>query len=126
MIKIGFKDGQKFFWLKLPNFYRQNEKILFGINEFLQKHKKKITSLKKIVVVNGPGSFASIRVALTISNTLGLILKIPVIGINMNLKLDDQDLFEKGLKGAIKKNNFKLATPFYGKPPNISRENKKF
>ncbi len=126
LIILGFKQGQKYFWLNFFDSQNQNEKILLGLDEFLKKHKKTIKSLKGIVVVNGPGSFASIRVALSISNTLASILKIPIIGINMTLKSGDRDLFKNGLKKLLKSKNLRLIMPLYGKKPNISKPKRIF
>jgi len=73
-------------------------------------------------VVNGPGSFSGIRAALSVSNTLAWVLKIPVIGINLTPEAGDNwDLFEKGLKELLKNKKQRLAVPFYGKEPNITR-----
>jgi len=122
-VRIGLKCGRNSFWLSLPHCCHRNEEILVGINGLLEKNRKEIESLRGIVVVSGPGSFASIRVALAVCNTLGFIFKIPVAGVVMDEESDNA-LFEKGLKKLTKKRKFKSAAPFYGEEPNISQAKK--
>jgi len=80
-IVLGFKAVKNIFWLRIVNKKNRNEKILLGINGFLKKQGKKLSCLKGIIVINGPGSFAGIRVALSVANTLSWSLNIPVIGV---------------------------------------------
>ena len=119
---LGFKQGRKIFWLNFFNPQSRKEKILLSIDAFLKKQEKTLKALNGIVVVNGPGSFSGIRAALSVSNTLAWVLKIPVIGINLTPEAGDNwDLFEKGLKELLKNKKQRLAVPFYGKEPNITR-----
>ena len=52
--------------------------LLTTIVKILKKNKIKFSDLISIYVNPGPGSFTGTRVGVTIANTLGFILKIPV------------------------------------------------
>lgn len=110
-----------FDFLNLPNFQNKNDRILSGIDRLLKKNKKKFSSLKGIIVINGPGSFTGIRVGLSVANTLAWALKIPVIGINLFQGKDSQELVKIGIKKLLKTKNQKQVMPFYGKEPNITK-----
>ena len=59
-----------------------SSKALSLINEMLKKNNVFFNDLKKIIVVNGPGSFTGVRVGLTISKVLAWSLDIPIITIS--------------------------------------------
>lgn len=46
----------------------------------LKKNGKKIEDVTEIEVVTGPGSFTGLRVGVSIANTLGWVLNVPVNG----------------------------------------------
>lgn len=50
------------------------------ISEILQKNKISISQISEIKVETGPGSFTGLRVGITVTNTLGWLLGIPVNG----------------------------------------------
>jgi len=96
----------------------KEENILGKIDRLLKQYKIKIKKIKGIIVVCGPGRFTSIRIALSIVNTIGYLLDIPCIGIRKS------DFNQKNIEQLIKKldkmRHFSLAKPFYGKKPNIT------
>ena len=59
-----------------------SEKLVVEIEKSLSKLKLNYKSLKKIIVITGPGSFTGIRSAITFVKTLNLYLKIKVVGIS--------------------------------------------
>ena len=59
---------------------RQSEDLLVAIDGILKNHQLKLKNLKAILVNRGPGSFTGTRVGVTVANTLGWILDIPVVG----------------------------------------------
>lgn len=73
----------------------QAGKLLISISK-LFSGKIKLKNLQKIVVYRGPGSYTSLRIAITLANTLGFTLDIPVVGITQN------DLSE-GIIGYLKR-----------------------
>jgi tRNA threonylcarbamoyladenosine biosynthesis protein TsaB len=64
---------------------KQNEaeKLLPKIIELFKKANTKFEDLKKIIVIQGPGSFTALRVSIAVANALAYALKVPVIGINV-------------------------------------------
>jgi len=110
-----------FDFLNLPNSQNKNDRILSGIDRLFKKNKKNLSSLKGIIVINGPGSFAGIRVGLSVANTLAWALNIPAIGVNLSQGKDSQELVKIGIKKLLKIKNQKPVMPFYGKEPNITR-----
>ncbi len=119
-INLGLSKKGDFFWLTVKNFQNRNEKILINIEKILKNNRTALKNLKGIVVINGPGSFAGIRVALSVVNTLGWFLKIPVVGLPIVADKKNQDLFIKGIEKINKTKFLLIAQPFYGKNPNIS------
>ena len=59
-----------------------SEKLVEEIANSLTKLQLNYKSIKKIIVITGPGSFTGIRSAITFAKTLNLYLKIKVIGIS--------------------------------------------
>lgn len=55
-----------------------SQKILPMIVKILEKHKLQLRDLTEIEVNTGPGSFTGIRVGISIANTLGQVLNIPI------------------------------------------------
>ena len=60
-----------------------SQKLLSFIDEVLKKENTSIDQIKEICVATGPGSFTGLRVGVTVANTLGWALKIPVNGKNL-------------------------------------------
>lgn len=58
----------------------QSQNVLKLIDELLKEKKLKLSSIKRIEVNTGPGSFTGLRVGISVANTLSFSLKIPVNG----------------------------------------------
>ena len=86
--------------------FDESEKVLRHVLALMKKRKVTWDDLKAVRVNKGPGHFSSVRIGVTIANTLGFALKIPVYGVSGE-KFDMMKL-EKNVK------------PFYHKPPNIT------
>lgn len=54
--------------------------LLEHIETLLEKQQADLTKLTGIVVFQGPGSFTGLRIGITVANTLGYALGIPVAG----------------------------------------------
>jgi len=85
----------------------QSMDLLPQIEKILNENKVAYNNLKGVAVVNGPGSYTGIRIGVSVANTIGMIEKIPVRGIDalyaqLVAWLDDER-WEK-----IKKSNGKL------------------
>lgn len=78
-IKVGLEiDGKKHVLTHLID--RKNQEVLPLIEKLLKKYKLKLKDLTEIKVNSGPGSFTGLRVGVSIANTLGFLLKIPING----------------------------------------------
>ena len=60
-----------------------SQKLLPFIEEILNKEGKEIKDVTEIEVNTGPGSFTGLRVGVSVANTLGWALGIPVNGKNI-------------------------------------------
>ncbi|MGI8420440.1 MAG: tRNA (adenosine(37)-N6)-threonylcarbamoyltransferase complex dimerization subunit type 1 TsaB [Candidatus Levyibacteriota bacterium] len=65
---------------KKPLDTRKAQVVLPMLEMMLQKQQLTLQDLSEIMVNTGPGSFTGIRVGITIANTLGFLLNIPVNG----------------------------------------------
>ena len=54
--------------------------VLPMVEELLGSQKVALDAITEIEVKEGPGSFTGLRVGVTIANTLGFVLKVPVNG----------------------------------------------
>lgn len=57
-----------------------SQKLLPFIEEVLEKEGKTIKDISEIEVNTGPGSFTGLRVGVSVANTLGWALNVPVNG----------------------------------------------
>lgn len=58
----------------------KSQKLLPEIDKLLKKKKKTVSDISEIEVNTGPGSFTGLRVGVSVANTLGWVLGIPVNG----------------------------------------------
>ena len=58
----------------------KSQKLLPFIDETLKKEGKGTKDIKEIEVNTGPGSFTGLRVGVSVANTLGWVLGVPVNG----------------------------------------------
>jgi tRNA threonylcarbamoyladenosine biosynthesis protein TsaB len=61
----------------------KSQRLLPFIVETLKKEEKKLGEINEIEVNTGPGSFTGLRVGLSVANTIGWVLDIPVNGKNI-------------------------------------------
>lgn len=96
--------------------YHGSEKLLMYIDVLIKKQKVKLSNIKGIAVVTGPGSFTAIRIGVVVANTLAWSLGIPVIGFRINKEIDFNKF--RNIKG------YKSVSATYGKKPNITKSKK--
>ena len=77
---VGLKIDEKEVIEKRTLDTRKAQVVLPLLEKLLKEHKLHLKQLTAIEVNPGPGSFTGIRVGLSIANTLGFLLKIPVNG----------------------------------------------
>ena len=78
-----------------------------------------LTDIDKLFVVRGPGRFTALRVGITVVNTLGFLLKVPIYTMKSSELKEDfgQMLAELDFEDMEK---FDIVEPFYDKPPKIT------
>jgi tRNA threonylcarbamoyladenosine biosynthesis protein TsaB len=67
---------------------RRSQKILPFIIQAISKNGFKLQDITEIEVATGPGSFTGLRIGVSIANTLGWVLKVPVNGKNVDEIVD--------------------------------------
>ncbi len=60
-----------------------NDIIFESLDKFLKKQNKSKSDIKRIFVLSGPGSFTSLRTAITIANTFAYGLKVKIYALNI-------------------------------------------
>lgn len=66
-------------WKKAEFPYDNEDALLSGISEVLKDNGKEMSDLSGVGVKIGKGRFTAVRVAVTVANTLGYALNIPVV-----------------------------------------------
>lgn len=88
-----------------------SEKFLLELDKFLKSNKTSLKNISAVIVFQGPGSYTSLRIGISIANALAWSLDISIIGmLAKNLKLKAKSISLK-LKGKIGFN--KPVIPFY-------------
>lgn len=85
---VSLKLDEKEFIKKQTPDHRKAQVVLPMAEALLAEHKLTIKDLTGIEVYPGPGSFTGLRVGITIANTLGYLLKIPVNGKRVGEQVD--------------------------------------
>ncbi len=77
-VKVGLEiNGEKYFVEQAID-HRKAQAVLPIIEKLLQEQNLHMEDITAIEVHPGPGSFTGVRVGVTIANTLGFLLKVPV------------------------------------------------
>lgn len=79
-IKVGLAiDDKEHQLIEHPD-YRKKQAILPLIEQILKNNNVSLKDVTEIAVNTGPGSFTGLRVGVTVANTLGFLLKVPING----------------------------------------------
>lgn len=105
-----------------------SEKLLPEVERLLKNGGVKLGDLEAIVVMTGPGAFTGVRVGVAVSNALAFALDVPIAGVSKN-EIEEEDFFsEKTIlkitllgEKKLKAGEEKTITPYYEKPPHITR-----
>jgi len=106
--------------ISLAGNYKVSENLLRLIDRLLAKNKLSRVQLQGIICVAGPGPFTSLRIAVTIANTLAYTLQIPVIDVINAQNYDNKKLIEIGIGLLNKQKVGQYIQPFYNKEANIT------
>ncbi len=80
-------NGKEVVRKQIPD-HRKAQLVLPIIEDLLKDHKLQLKDITAIEVNQGPGSFTGLRVGITIANTLGFLLKVPVNGKKVGEQVD--------------------------------------
>ena len=103
-VVLGNKQGEIIDIEKNITKLKLSQTLLSEINLLLRRNKVSFGNLKGIIVVQGPGSFTGLRVGISVANSLGYGLEIPVVGVkkfkvkSSKLKVQGSELKVQGLK----------------------------
>ena len=109
---------------KSKNFFNA-ENLVPLLDNLLKVDQGELSQLSGLGVVTGPGSFSSIRTALTVARVLAWILELPLVGIKREEFTDNQDLVDKIYFRLTYNPSHYFPQPYYGKEPNITQRKKK-
>ena len=105
--------------IKAP--FQQEELFLTTFDKMLLELNQKKTTIEAIGIVDGPGSFSSLRIGTTVANTLGWSLGIPLVSVHGDEFNNNDELYKITLDRLSDTKNHKQAVmPEYGREPNIS------
>lgn len=79
-VTAGLIIDEKLFIETKPLDTRKAQVVLPILESLLKKHGLSVKDITGIEVNTGPGSFTGIRVGISIANTIGFLLNIPVNG----------------------------------------------
>ena len=110
--KIGLKINNKFFIHDFQTKIKNNEILVSTILNFTNKHKANVDKDFSILINNGPGSFSTIRVALSVAKGIKISNNVKLFGfINSDLPQFNLENIEVLInKNLIEKN---LIKPLY-------------
>ncbi len=106
--------------LSLSGDFKVSENLLGLIEKLLNQNKLGFNQIEGIIVVSGPGPFTSLRIAVTVANTMAYSLKIPIVGVENEQNVSNEKLIDLGLDLLLKAPVGQLIKPFYNKEPNIT------
>ena len=110
--KIGLKIDNNFFVHDFQTKIHNNELLVSTILNLTTKHKANINEKFSVLVNNGPGSFSSLRVALSVAKGIKISNKVKLYGFkNENLPIFNLENIEILIKKKLLEKN--LIKPLY-------------
>lgn len=79
---VGVQNGAKFAVRNFKNLREQDVELAELVRSTCRSADVSLSDIERIGVVVGPGSFTGLRVGLAFAKGLGLVLKVPVIGVS--------------------------------------------
>lgn len=78
LITVGLKNGEELYLKTQESEYSHSIYTMPMIESLFKDNNFNVKDLKKIIVVNGPGSFTGIRIGLSIAKTMAYALNIDI------------------------------------------------
>jgi tRNA threonylcarbamoyladenosine biosynthesis protein TsaB len=114
-IDILTKDGEKIEHVLWESGRTLADGLLEHITLALGRQSKTIQDLTGIIIFRGPGSFTSLRIGITVANTLARSLDLPIVGAI------GEDWLATGLVELPKAQIGQIILPLYDREPNITK-----
>ncbi len=57
-----------------------SDTLISNIENLLSENSQELADISQVFVYKGPGSFTGLRIGITVANTLGYVLAVPVLG----------------------------------------------
>ena len=118
---LALWDGIKRYTKKIRETSGARKNILKEIDALLRTRKIIPKNLSGVIVYSGPGRFSFLRTSISLTNTFGYVLNIPVVGVEEFEYINGKDFFTVGLEKIRKVKIYIPVAPAYGKEPNITR-----
>lgn len=122
---LGLKTSDENIELQLDEYFikiavgrQMSEQILTIINQNLAKKGKTWQDLTGLVVFRGPGGYTSLRIGITVMNTLAMSLQIPIVGV------EGDKWWQNGLDKLANNQNDEIITPIYLRPVYVTKPKK--
>ena len=116
--RLTLMDGDKTHDSK----WQSDKNLANGLLKYLQtrlaEHNWTWQDIEAIGAFEGPGSFTSLRIGLTVTNTLANALAVPVVGAR------GEDWQDEAIAKIRKGESDKVVMPFYGHDANITKPRK--
>lgn len=130
LIRIALKNGEDIYEKEKQSEYKHSIYTMSMIEDIFKNSNTDIKDLKKIIVVNGPGSFTGIRIGLSIAKTIAYALNIDIVTISsLTAFLISNDIGKKRKAvipdtkgfyiGAMDENNKPLVKEYYSTEDNL-------
>lgn len=94
------------------------DNLIGYLRERLQEHNLAWADISGIVAYKGPGSFTSLRIGLTVLNTIADTSSTPIVGET------GEDWLNQGIARLQAGESDELVMPLYGREPNITTPRK--
>lgn len=107
VVVVLFKDGKAIDVYEEQSVNKHSVVTLPSIRNILEKNNILINDINEVFVVNGPGSFTGVRIAVTIGKTIAYLLNIPIKVIDalsliaINVKLSNKYVSIEDRNGAF-------------------------
>ena len=98
---IGLKLNNKFFSKKIQNNINSNNSLVSNIMKFLNKYNAKLNNKYSIIFNQGPGSYSSLRIGLSVAKGIQIVHGIKLYGYK-NSQLEKLKL--ENIENLIKNN----------------------
>jgi len=98
---------------------RQN--LLLRIDQFLSAASIELANLLGLALIEGAGSFATVRQATIVLNTIALIKGLPVAGFDCRLFKSETELWQAIAKVFSSRPSQRFLRPIYSGQPNIRK-----